>query len=274
MSEILLIGEINLDIFIILKENKTHTKNYLVKIGGTTLNIAKSLKYLGINPVIFSHIGKDLIGKGIYDELSKDFNLSLIQRNDLTNIILYFIKNDKFEVIGLKKESPLFRIDENFLKIYKDVRLVHISPYIFLRKENYDFFEKIKDENKIFIINLSMPILDNQKFTKILNGIDYIFMNLEEGKKLVKKDDLFKIKIFLKENFKNSVLTLPNGIYFLNKEKEIFIEVEKIHKKINIGSGDYLLGGFIYGLSKNLKIEDSLNIGLESVKNYLNSFKI
>ncbi|MGC9088588.1 MAG: carbohydrate kinase family protein [Caldisericia bacterium] len=274
MSEILLIGEINLDIFIILKENKTHTKNYLVKIGGTTLNIAKSLKYLGINPVIFSHIGKDLIGKGIYDELSKDFNLSLIQRNDLTNIILYFIKNDKFEVIGLKKESPLFRIDEDFLKFYRDVKVVHISPYIFLRKENYDFFEKIKDENKIFIINLSMPILDNQKFTKILNGIDYIFMNLEEGKKLVKKDDLFKIKIFLKENFKNSVLTLPNGIYFLNKEKEIFIEVEKIHKKINIGSGDYLLGGFIYGLSKNLKIEDSLNIGLESVKNYLNSFKI
>ncbi len=274
MSEILLIGEINLDIFIILKENKTHTKNYLVKIGGTTLNIAKSLKYLGINPVIFSHIGKDLIGKGIYDELSKDFNLSLIQRNDLTNIILYFIKNDKFEVIGLKKESPLFRIDEDFLKFYRDVKVVHISPYIFLRKENYDFFEKIKDENKIFITNLSMPILDNQKFIKILNGIDYIFMNLEEGKKLVKKDDLFKIKIFLKENFKNSVLTLPNGIYFLNKEKEIFIEVEKIHKKINIGSGDYLIGGFIYGLSKNLKIEDSLNIGLESVKNYLNSFKI
>lgn len=274
MSEILLIGEINLDIFILLKDRKTHTKNYLVKVGGTTLNIANSLKNLGINPTIFSHIGKDLIGKGIFNELSKDFNLDLIQRVDSTNIILYFIKNDKFEVIGLKKENPVFRIDENFLKIYKDVKIVHISPYIFMVEENFNFFERIKDENKIFFTNLSIPILDNQKFIEILNDFDYIFLNLEEGKRLVRKDDLDEIKKFLKENYKNSILTLPNGIYFLNKEKEIFYKVEKIDKKINIGAGDYLVGGFIFGLLKNLKTKDSLKIGIESVKNYLNSIKI
>lgn len=274
MSEILLIGEINLDIFILLKENKTHTKNYLLKIGGTTLNIAKSLKKLGINPIIFSHIGKDLIGKGIYDELSKDFNLNLIRRNNLTNIILYFVKNDKFEIIGLKKENPPFKIDKDFFKFYRNVKVVHISPYIFLRKENYDFFERIKDEKKIFITNLSTQIINNQKFIKILNYFDYVFMNLEEGKKMVKKDDLNGIKRSLKENFTNSILTLPNGVYFLNKEKEVFLEIQKIYKKINIGSGDYFIGGFILGLLKNLKIEDSLKIGIESVKNYLNSIKI
>jgi fructose-1-phosphate kinase PfkB-like protein len=57
----------------------------------------------------------------------------------------------------------------------------------------------------------------------------------------------------------------------LNKEKEIFLETEKINKKIDIGAGDYLIGGFISGLYKNLQIEDCLKIGIESVKNYLNS---
>jgi len=131
-----------------------------------------------------------------------------------------------------------------------------------MNDENFKFLNEIKRENKIFITNLSMPILDNQRFLKILNSFDYIFMNLEEAKKLTKIDDLNEIKKFLKENFMNSILTLSDGVYFLNKEKEIFLEIEKINKKINIGSGDYLIGGFISGLYKNLKIEDCLKIGI------------
>ena len=140
-----------------------------------------------------------------------------------------------------------------------------------MNEENFKFFNKIKRENKIFITNLSIPILDNQRFLKILNSFDYIFMNLEEAKKLTKIDDLNEIKKFLKKNFMNSILTLLDGVYFLNKEKEVFLETEKINKKIDIGAGDYLIGGFISGLYKNLQIEDCLKIGIESVKNYLNS---
>ncbi len=271
MSEIIIIGEINLDIFILLEDNKNHTKNYSVKIGGTGYNIAKSLKNIRIDPLIFSHIGKDFIGKGIYDELSKYFNFDLIQRVDSTNIILYFINEDKFDVIGLKKDDLIFKVSENFLRLYNDIKIVHISPYIFMNEENFKFLNEIKRENKIFITNLSIPILDNQRFLKILNSFDYIFMNLEEAKKLTKIDDLNEIKKFLKKNFMNSILTLLDGVYFLNKEKEVFLETEKINKKIDIGAGDYLIGGFISGLYKNLQIEDCLKIGIESVKNYLNS---
>jgi len=270
MSEIIIIGEINLDIFILLEDNKNHTKNYSVKIGGTGYNIAKSLKNIRIDPLIFSHIGKDFIGKGIYDELSKYFNFDLIQRVNSTNIILYFINEDKFDVVGLKKDDLIFKVSENFLRRYNDIKIVHISPYIFMNDENFKFLNEIKRENKIFITNLSIPILDNQRFLKILNSFDYIFMNLEEAKKLTKIDDLNEIKKFLKKNFMNSILTLLDGVYFLNKEKEVFLETEKINKKIDIGAGDYLIGGFISGLYKNLQIEDCLKIGIESVKNYLN----
>ena len=273
MIEILIIGEINLDIFIFLENNKSHTKNYSTKIGGTAYNIAKSLKNLKINPIIFSYIGEDFIGKGIYNELSKYFNLDLIQKVNSTNIILYFIKEDKFDVVGLRKQDLIFKVNENFLKLYNDIKIVHISPYIFMNNENFKFFNEIKRENKIFLTNLSIPILDNQRFLKILNKFDYIFMNLEEAKKLTKKENLEEIKKFLKKNFINSIITLMDGVYFLNKEEEVFLETEEINKKINIGAGDYLIGGFISGLYRNLRIEDCLKFGIESVKNYLNFIK-
>ncbi|HON82833.1 MAG TPA: PfkB family carbohydrate kinase, partial [Caldisericia bacterium] len=162
---------------------------------------------------------------------------------------------------------------ENFLKLYNDIKIVHISPYIFMNGENFKFFNEIKRENKIFLTNLSIPILDNQRFLKILNKFDYIFMNLEEAKKLTKKENLEEIKKFLKKNFENSIITLMDGLYFLNKEEEVFLETEEINKKINIGAGDYLIGGFISGLYRNLRIEDCLKFGIESVKNYLNFIK-
>jgi len=268
MDEILLIGEINLDIYVYYK-NKYHTDKYIIKPGGVTLNVAYSLKKFGLQPKIYSFLGEDIIGKGIKNEISKNFGLDLIKRSNFTNSIIYIISEDEIKIVGLKKEDPSFSLTPKVKKSIENAKIIHFSPYIFFNEINYEFLKKIIKYKKILSINLSLPLLKMEKFIKSLNYFDYIFMNLDEAKLLVKSENLKKIIKFLNENYKKCIITTKDFVLFISDGKEIKIDNKPIILKLDIGAGDYFIGGFLYGLYKNFSVEKSIKIGNKSAREHI-----
>lgn len=268
MDEILLIGEINLDIYIFNK-NVGHTDKYILKPGGVVINIAYSLKKLGLNSNIYSYIGNDMIGEGVIRKISEDFKIDLIKKTRYTNIIIYFITEEKINLLGLRKENPKFLLSSEIKNYLEKSKIVHISPYIFFNEENYELIKKLIKYDFILSINLSIPLLKTEKFIEYLKYFNYIFMNYEEAKFLTKSNDLQKIKKILKESYENSVVTMNDSVFYISKDKELKIDYEVYENKVTIGAGDYFIGGFLYGLYKKISIDESIKIGNKIAKNYI-----
>lgn len=268
MDEILLIGEINLDIYIFNK-NENHTDKYILRPGGVVLNIAYSLKKLGLNSKIYSYIGKDIIGEGVLRKISEDFKIDLIKKTQYTNIIIYIITGEKIKLLGLKKENPRFLFSSEIKNYLEKSKIVHISPYIFFNKENFELLKKLIKYKIILSINLSIPMLKIEKFVESLKYFNYIFMNYDEAKFLTKSNNLEKIKKIFKERYENCIVTMKDSVYYISKNDELKIDYEFIQNKVTIGAGDYFIGAFLYGLYKKFSIEESIKLGNKIAKNYI-----
>jgi ribokinase len=121
-----------------------------------------------------------------------------------------------------------------------------------------------KARGALTLLNPSPPVLLSPRF---LSLVDFIVPNEVEAQYLTgikwKGDqDIRKMaETFLNQGVKNVVITLgPKGLFFRNRNEEIWMKAFKVAVIDTTAAGDAFLGGLAFGLSENKPIREVLKI--------------
>lgn len=259
--ENLSLGEINR----IVSLNKT--------IGGKGLNVSRILDKLGSDVLATGLLGgyngnfindkiKETTIKNYFFQISGETRtcLAIIGESGLNTEVL-----EQGPIINKSEESQFI---EKYNTLIKEVDLISISGSLprGLDPEIYNkLINNAKKLRKKVILDTSGKTLKNSIKAKpylIKPNIDEIQYLL--GRKIKTEEDLVKaMRSLLEEGVENILVTLgKDGGYFLNQEKLYKLTIPKIKVKNTVGSGDSTIAGYLYGISKNYILEDTLKTAL------------
>ncbi|WP_243342910.1 1-phosphofructokinase [Anaerococcus sp. AGMB09787] len=242
-----------------LKLGETNRMTYeKIKAGGKGINVTNLLKNLGEESLALGFVGgftgRELI-QLVRDDLGLDEKFIKVKEG-FTRINVKIKGKVETEING-----PGLDIDKDALdKLFEIINTIEDGDYLFLSGSipdslGDDFYGKLMDslaDKKIkIIVDASGPSL-----TKTLTHRPYLIKpNLRElegifGVKINTKDDLATYARKLREmGAENVIVSLGgDGAYMINKDNEEYFKKAYQGKIIDtVGSGDSMVGGFVYG---------------------------
>ena len=259
---ILVIGDINLDIIVNLREDinfDTDSNSEInFKGGGSAANFSFWLDYLNTPVRFISKTGDDFISNFLKNEF-KDTNIDYINlksTKESGRIVILLDKNGARTMITDRKANLDFSQDDIRDRFFNGINHLHIGAYSFFGGQNMvNTALKIIDEAKKRNITISFDpssysMIKKYGVNKILKqtkGIDFCFPNLEEAQVLTKKDNPEDmIKVLLKY-YNNVILKYgKEGCFVGNSENIEFIQQkEMIEGGDTTGAGDAFTAAFI-----------------------------
>ena len=112
----------------------------------------------------------------------------------------------------------------------------------------------------------------------IKENIDYVFCNEDELKALTLQDTAEKSFKFFKENFpklEQLICTLGSkGAIVIKDNKEYLFEATEANVIDKTGAGDFFAAGYLYGLQKNLTIDESANFANKSAAHVISEIGV
>jgi adenosine kinase len=232
------------------------------RFGGTAGNIAYALTLMGEHPVISASIGRDYTL--YFDWLEKQGistdNIRIFE-NELTASA--YITTDKadnqitgFHPGAMKHSSAL-----DFDRFDPRDTLVIISPGNLEDMLNYPLLCKERGISYIFDPGQSLPVLDEKRLVRAIDGCRMLICNDYELDLIMKKTGLSQQAlqklagtIIVTSGEQGSVLYTPEG--------ETHIPATKPSKVLDpTGAGDSYRGGLISGLVRGLSLEHSAKLG-------------
>lgn len=254
-------------------DSKVNVDQLFLSSGGGATNTSCALAHFGLKTSCISKIGTDSLSEVIIDDLNK-FKV------DFEN--LDFIKNEKtaISVVLTPSESAMGRTALAYRPKTLGVDLLSIKnktidaefAYItnlgstFLNTKNVIDFVKNKG-TKIFW-NPGLNELENIDLS-IFEKVDYIIVNLEEASKLssISIEDTENILRFFLTKLKNteSIITMgEKGAFYIGAKGLYHIAAYKVETENTIGAGDAFGSGFLYGVIKNMQIEQCLEYAMKN----------
>jgi len=284
---ILVIGDINLDIIVNLREDinfDTDSNSEInFKGGGSAANFSFWLDYLNTPVRFISKTGDDFISNFLKNEF-KDTNIDYINlksTKESGRIVVLLDENGARTMITDRKANLDFKEDDIKDKFFDGINHLHIGAYSFFGGQNMvNTALKIIDEAKKRNITISFDpssysMIKKYGVNKILKqtkGIDFCFPNLEEAQVLTKKDNPEDmIKVLLKY-YNNVILKYgKEGCFVGNSENIEFIQQkEMIEGGDTTGAGDAFTAAFISNYLNNNSLKKAAvsanNIAAECVK--------
>jgi sugar/nucleoside kinase (ribokinase family) len=265
---ILVIGDINLDIIVNLREDINFDTDSASEIdfrgGGSAANFSFWLDYLNTPVRFISKTGDDFISNFLKNEF-KDTNIdyiSLKSTKESGRIVILLDKNGARTMITDRKANLDFRQDDIRDGFFNGINHLHIGAYSFFGGKNMvNTALKIIDEAKKRNITISFDpssysMIKQYGVDKILKqtkGIDFCFPNLEEAQVLTKKDNPKDMVKVLLKYYKNVILKYgKEGCFVGNSENIEFIQQkEMIEGGDTTGAGDAFTAAFISNYLKN-----------------------
>ncbi|HSH35185.1 carbohydrate kinase family protein [Schnuerera sp.] len=274
-SYITIVGGANIDIIGLphkkLRMKDSNPGKTAITLGGVGRNIGENLSRLGINTKLITVLGKDVYGKQIVEEGKKiglDMSESLIVQDEATSTYIAILDKtgdmnlalssmDIFEKMTIAFIQNKQEIIENSTLCIIDTNIpIEVLKYI-VSNFKVDFFldtvstskaEKVKD-----ILGNFHTIKPNKLEAEILSGIE-----------IVDKKDLKKVATyFLDMGVKRVFITLgEDGIYYLDKQNEVYMKVPEISTINATGAGDAFMAGLAYSYFNGLDIESTLKIAI------------
>lgn len=246
--------------------------------GGKGINVSKVLKILDTSFEISGFIGGSN-GKWLEEELnSLEINNYFVKTNSETRICISIL-GEKSQTEILEPGSYILEEErKEFIKLLKkilgkvDIVSINGSLSNNLPKDFYFKLCNLAKDKKIILDTSGTPL----KLALFSNPY-LVKPNKEE------LEDIFKTKIKSREDVilygkklqkmggKNILISLGSrgGIFIGDKIYEI--KIPKIKAVNPVGSGDASVAGFIYGLSRNFKTEDTLKFSMAcGISNALN----
>jgi len=247
---ILVLGDINLDIIVNLREeinfNTDSESEIHFKGGGSAANFSYWLDYLNHQVRFVAKTGNDFIVSYLKDQFKNtkiDF-INLVSENKDTGRIVILLSETGDRTMITDRGANIELSPEDITKDYfKGVGHFHLGAYSFFGGKNMEetavkIIKKAKENN----INISFDPssysgLKNygpQKILKQTKGIDFCFPNLDEGRALTNEESPEAILNELLKYYKNVVLKLgKEGCYIGNQEG-----IKKVNQKRKLAEGD------------------------------------
>ena len=246
------IGAIHHDYLLNLKKNIINFRSNQItqknRIGGVAYNIAELLSNfvdvnfysLAINEEIRKKISKKIYVHQVNKDYADRYYLALSDKNN--KFLLGLANTDEYEnnkslkIPNIKNKNIIF--DLNFSKTYLEKSI-----------------NKLSKKNKIIVCATSVHKVI--KIKRIINKVDFIFLNKAELLKLTNSSNIILgVKKILKQNKKIKIITTnsKNNVIFGSNEFIKKIKPPSIKVVNENGAGDALAAMMLYLFSINEKI--------------------
>lgn len=265
--DICVVGGCSIDQIYFMDKNGNYPKKpNIINFGGKASNQAIAASRAGSEVVIISRLGKDKIGKLIYDNLINNNvsvkGIEIIEnlKNDMANI--YIDKNSKDNIIE-RVTNTIDSFDVSMIKKFKDI-LLNSKIVVAQMKAPKEFDASLINfcyENNIPIVitpcNPEKLSIIEKSNKELIDKIYLITCNEKECMNIFKNNNIEDV---LKEYPNKLIVTLGNrGVIYNNGKRNVHIPSPKVDKvEDTTGAGDTFNGNLISSLLQGDNLHDSI----------------
>ena len=258
--------------------------------GGSAANTAYWISVLGGQAGFIGKVSNDDLGKQFKSSLSEHGleDLTVYEEDDdQTGLCAIFITPDGERTMNtyLGAGAQLSMSDLNEQAINK-CNILYMEGYLWDRLPSKEAFMYASNVNKLSGGKNALSLSDvfcveahRDSFLDLIKeNIDYVFCNEDELKALTLQDTAEKSFKFFEENFpklEQLICTLGSkGAIVLKDNKEYFFEATEANVIDKTGAGDFFAAGYLYGLQKNLTIDESANFANKSAAHVISEIGV
>ena len=265
-------------------------KNPIYEAGGSAANTAYWISQLGGNAGFIGKISNDDLGKQFKSSLKdsglNDFTVFESEDNQ-TGLCAIFITPDGERTMNTYLGAgEHLSVDDLHIDAIKEAKILYMEGYLWDKPSSKSAFlnaAKINKEsgglNSISLSDVFCVEMHRDSFISfIADDIDYVFCNEDELNSLTLQSSTNESFKYFEENFpkvKELICTLgSNGAVILkNGERHSFEATETIVID-KTGAGDFFAAGYLYGLQKELSIDQSANFANKSAAHVISEIGV
>ena len=270
-KKICVIGSSNIDQFSYISEFPSSGETLIgdsfeTGFGGKGANQAVMAGLLGGDVYMISCLGNDIFGDStINNFIENNINVDHVQRVKVSSGVAPIWVNAKGENKIIVIPGANNEIDAN--KAKASLQEIENVSYLIGQAEipmdvNHDVFDYAKQNNITTVFNPAPGRILESAFLK---NIDWLIPNENE----------FQIISGLNmtdENILEFSKTIPcnllitcgeQGVLYVEDDEIIKFKAPKVHAIDTTGAGDAFVGSFVYALTKDLKVDDAINLAID-----------
>jgi len=280
--DVTVIGDAFVDVIVpigYIRPGETLHKKIITFCGGTA-NVAVQVSKLGRKAKFIGKVGNDLFGNYFKQNLKKSRvqDLTFIDNQYPTGLCVSLCySNGERAMIADRGANDQLKKEEirNYIKEINSSEIVYFSGYSLLSKQTsksvlYLINESKKKNCKIYF-NPGSPNLIKSNFRDIIRQfVDILILNIDEAKKISRKQKLDAISNVLRDMVEIAVITLgKEGCIVIKEDKYAHIKTRKMDVTDTTGAGDAFAAGFIVGRLNNREVVDCAILGNKSSAYFL-----
>ena len=270
-KKICVIGSSNIDQFSYISEFPSSGETLIgdsfeTGFGGKGANQAVMAGLLGADVYMISCLGNDIFGDStINNFIENDVNVDHIQRVKVSSGVAPIWVNAKGENKIIVIPGANNEIDSN--KAKASLQEIKNVSYLIGQAEipmdvNHDVFDYAKQNNITTVFNPAPGKILKSTFLK---KIDWLIPNENEFQIISGLD-------VTDENILEFSKTIPcnllvtygeQGVLYVEDDEIIKFKAPKVHAIDTTGAGDAFVGSFVYALTKDLKVNDAINLAID-----------
>ena len=264
--------------------------NPIYAAGGSAANTAYWISVLGGQAGFIGKVSNDDLGNQFKSSLSEHGleDLTVYEEgDDQTGLCAIFITPDGERTMNtyLGAGAQLSMSDLNEQAINK-CNILYMEGYLWDRLPSKEAFMYASNVNKLSGGKNALSLSDvfcveahRDSFLDLIKeNIDYVFCNEDELKALTLQDTAEKSFKFFEENFpklEQLICTLGSkGAIVIKDNKEYLFEATEANVIDKTGAGDFFAAGYLYGLQKNLTIDESANFANKSAAHVISEIGV
>jgi sugar/nucleoside kinase (ribokinase family) len=233
-----------------------------LRLGGSAMNVIKSLSSLGVKCACLGKIGTDDTASGFSQKLHELHIHSLLQKTDLpTGKALCYVTPDGQKTMRtcLGASSCLSDLKLNPAD-FEGIRLFHMEGYQIVEKDLMkQAFDLAAKEGALISMDLgNFKLVEKHRddfFSFIKEYVDIVFANEEEAKALTGMEPMFACR-YLGSLCDTAIVTMGDKGGWVKKGKEqYYFPALPIEVKDTTGAGDYFASGFLLGVLQGKTVD-------------------
>lgn len=268
MNDIVVIGDIMIDIVAIIKEEihrgSDTESTTTMQFGGAAANVAT---WLGLEEQpcrLIGAIGNDLFGELFakrFATISVEASLFRSKHNTGSVIAISHPDNERSMLAELGANIDVSRAFDDSL--ITENSIVYVSGYVLFQPSNSKFVDNViaraRHMNATLVLDpaSSSPLEKNASPSLLtwLSNFDYILPNEQEYETLQQ----------LGYKMANTVIEKrgPEGIIIHSDGKSVSIPAQPLDVVDTVGAGDACAAGFLGGLARGFTLEEAAKAGIE-----------
>ena len=276
-KKICVIGSSNIDQFSYISKFPSSGETLIgdsfeTGFGGKGANQAVMAGLLGANVYMISCLGNDIFGDStINNFIENNINVDHIQRVKVSSGVAPIWVNAKGENKIIVIPGANNEIDAN--KAKASLQEIENVSYLIGQAEipmdvNHDVFDYAKQNNITTVFNpapgkiLESTFLEkidwlipNENEFQIISGLDVTDENILEFSKTIPCNLL--------------VTQGEQGVLYVEDDEIIKFKAPNVDAIDTTGAGDAFVGSFVYALSKDLKVNDAINLAIDKASLYV-----